>query len=333
VNGAARPLVSVIIPTRNRRELLREVLDSLIGQTLAADRFEVIVVDNCSEDSTREMVAEYGERVKFRLRYHRMPSNQGAVRSRNTGASLASAPVYAFTDSDCRVSPAWLERGLAAIAGTNAGFVAGPTLNKPGQEVRFFTVGAVDVGGENPIYPTCNILYPASVFWQMGGFDEGVYIADAGGAPIECADADLAWRTKEAGYESVFAPDLVVYHEVRRATPWEWLAAHFRVMLIPELIRRHAGLRPRLLWWGPFCLADNVLFYVAVAGAVAGVWSAWLLALCLPFLCRVVRISSRNPSLAQLPKLPAQMFFLTLRQALICGSLIYGSFRFRSLVL
>lgn len=327
--------ISVIIPTWNRRALVEGAVKSLSSQTLAPDRYEIIVVDNCSTDGTRELIETLIPRSPCRLVYHRMPSNQGPVRSRNAGARLAGSSLLAFTDSDCWASPDWLATVLDVAASyPEVVMFSGMVRNKPGQPVKFFSVGAVSGETENPIYPTCNVIYRKPVFWDVGGFDERVGLFDLGGAPLECSDADLAWRVKEAGFATRFVPELLVYHEVRQAAPFDWLAAHLRVMFIPELIRRHAGLRRFLLWWGPFCLADNLLFYLACAGLVASLLSdRWWVLLSLPFLVRMARVTAPVTSWRGLSKLPAQMAFLILRQACICGALLYGSFRARRLVL
>jgi GT2 family glycosyltransferase len=212
--------------------------------------------------------------------------------------------------------------------------VTGPVENKPGQPVRFFSIGAAGTGGENPIYPTCNVLYRAEVFWAVGGFDERAYLRNSGGVPVECADADLAWRTKEAGYRNLYVPEMLVYHEVRQGTPTAWLAVQLRFLMLPELLRRHAGLRSKLMWWGPFCLPDNLLFYVALSGiALAAAYGPWWLLAVLPFVAKMLRIAGGNVSLLAFPKFAAQVMLLTVRQAFICGVLIYGSIRSRWLVL
>ena len=329
------PRVSVIIPTYNRRELLREVIESLWRQTLVPDAFEIIVVDNCSEDGTELMIRGMASESPCPLRYHRMTRNLGAVRSRNTGARMAKASILAFTDSDCRVTPTWLEVGLKALDPASGGaFATGPVRNKPGQPVKFFTIGSVIDSGENPIYPTCNALYRTEVFWELGGFDEGVYLRDAGGGPIECADVDLAWRAKEAGFRNVFIEDLVVYHEVRQVSAYDWLALHYRFVQVPELIQRHPGLRKHLLWWGPFCLMGNLFFYVAVFALVLAVLlNPWFVMGVLPFVVNALGSIAPKFSPKRIPKLLPQFAFLATRQALICGALIYGSIRARRLVL
>ena len=212
-------------------------------------------------------------------------------------------------------------------------FITGPVINVPGQPVRFFSVGGADYRGENPTYPAANAIYRKSVFEEVGGFDPTAFLYNAGPTPLDCSDVDFAWRVKEKGHRNRFVDDLVVYHEVRLLTPWEWLAHYTRILTIPELVRRHPGFGKMFLWWGPFCLPDNPLFYAALAGVALAIFNPWFLLLGLPFLLRIVLLLGRAASIVRLPFFVVQVGFLGIRQAVICGSLIYGSIRSRTVVL
>ena len=86
--------VSAVIPTYNRARCLPRAIKSVIGQSPTVD--EIIVVDDCSTDSTREVCAEFSEAVK----YIRHSSNRGASAARNTGIREARNEWVAFLDSD-----------------------------------------------------------------------------------------------------------------------------------------------------------------------------------------------------------------------------------------
>ena len=131
-------LVSVIIPTRNRKVLLREALESLWQQTLDPARFEIIVVDNRSDDGTAEMLREAQAISPCRLVHHVMPENRGPVRSRNTGAAMMRGSLLALTDSDCRMHTRWLENALAAFEDPELAMLAGAVYHKPEQRPGFF---------------------------------------------------------------------------------------------------------------------------------------------------------------------------------------------------
>ncbi len=102
--------VSVIVPTFNRREMVREAVASVLAQTVAD--FELIVVDDGSEDGTAECLErEFGGR----LRLIRTP-NRGVAAARNTGAGAARGEHLAFLDSDDLWQPRKLEAQLAHFA-------------------------------------------------------------------------------------------------------------------------------------------------------------------------------------------------------------------------
>ena len=96
--------VSVIIPTYNRKGLLREALDSLAQQTYPNDHFEVIIVDDGSTDGTAEIATET---FPFTLRYF-WQSNQGDAAARNVGAQHSQADFLVFLDDDILIEPGYL---------------------------------------------------------------------------------------------------------------------------------------------------------------------------------------------------------------------------------
>ncbi len=106
------PTVSVIIPTYNRREYVREAIASVVAQTY--QDFELIVVDDGSDDDTATIVADFSS-VCPSMRYVRQ-ANQGVSSARNTGVALSSGPYLAFLDSDDVWQPPKLERQLAFLS-------------------------------------------------------------------------------------------------------------------------------------------------------------------------------------------------------------------------
>ncbi|MBI1897470.1 MAG: glycosyltransferase [Acidobacteria bacterium] len=325
--------VSVVVPTYNRRQMLRDTIESLFRQTLASSEFEILIVDDGSTDDTAEMIAGLRERSPVPLLYHRMPENRGVAQARNTAVRLARGRIIAFTDSDCIVHPAWLERGLAAFR-PGVAFVSGPVLDKPGQHVSFFSRTNYSGHGHNPTYPACNIMYRRDVYLQMGGNDETLSFGKLGTMSVECADTDLAWRVKDKGYETVFLPDLLVYHEVERLQFRRWLLYPFRLFAVPALVKRHPHLRPMLLTHRVFFLKESPANYLALAGGVAalGFHPAFAL-LAAPYLYRLSRALHWELSLVRIPKALAQLVLVSLQQCVATAGLVYGSVRFRSLVL
>lgn len=331
-------LVSVVVPAFNRPKLLEELIDSLWDQTLSPSLYEIIIVDNCStSDELRSKVEEWQARSPCHMVFHRMPVNMGPAPARNAGAALARAEIIAFTDDDCRACREWLASGLEGfINGEQVGFVCGPVLNKPGQPTTFFSIGA-PLPGETPMYPTANVFYRKKVLREVGGFDKGVWLGEwkgAKGIALESSDTDLAWRTKEQGYTCVFQPNATIFHEVKTVSPIKWIMVNSRHSLVPLLVRRHPGFRERIMWWGPFVLADNARFYLAVLGiALSIITRGSSLLLALPFAYWAAVVPGRVFSPTRLPIMAARIILLFARQAAICGFLLYGSIRARTLVM
>src|SRR3954465_11205469 len=94
--------LSVIVPVHNGAKSLPPLLRSLDEQTLAGERYEVIVVDNDSSDGTAEVAASHGACVVQEPIANRS-------RASNRGAEAARTRLYAFTDADCVAHPGWLE--------------------------------------------------------------------------------------------------------------------------------------------------------------------------------------------------------------------------------
>jgi len=331
---AEKPIVSVILPTRNRRRLLRESIESMWKQTLDPAKFEIVVIDNCSDDGTAEMMEELKEASPCVLRYFRMEKNQGCFVSINFGIDAARAEIVASTDSDVWAHPEWLERGIAPfLEDLEISFVAGHIGDKPGQTVRFFSLRNGAPAGENPFYPSGNIFFRRQVFLDLGGYRDTLSFGDVNNSPIGCADSDFVWDMKERGFKYVYRPDVIVYHEVTQVKPLTWLQVLTRMMAVPVLVKRHPQLR-KTLHWGLFYFRDNVLFYLALLSLFLVIWlGPWALLGTLPFLVKAAIVPNRLLSVLNLPKTVARVVMLSLRQAVICGSLIYGSIRSRTAVL
>lgn len=97
---------SVVVPTRNRAPVLRACLESLTRQTLPADAFEVIVVDNGSTDDTAAVARAFDGALRLRLLHEGEP---GLHVGRHAGARAARSEVLMFCDDDIEALPGWVE--------------------------------------------------------------------------------------------------------------------------------------------------------------------------------------------------------------------------------
>jgi glycosyltransferase involved in cell wall biosynthesis len=245
VTAARSPRVSVIVPVRDRRAMLRDLLAALEQQTFRA--FEVIVVDDASTDGSAdeaEAAAERGVPVQV----VRRTDGGGAVAARLAGVEQARGEVLAFTDSDCVPSPRWLEQAMSAID-EGADLVQG--LTRPTGPVGPLE-RSVWAEREDGLYATCNVLYRRSAYERARGFvpDGGALFGFRAGQLARGLgfgeDSLLGWRVRRSG-RTAFVPDAVVEHQVlpfeaRGAVSRAWQAGGF-----PALVREVPELRETLL--------------------------------------------------------------------------------------
>ena len=172
------PEVSVIIPTYNRRAMVREAVASVLAQREA--NFELIVVDDGSTDGTSEMLADIDDVTVERIEH------RGPAAARNRGVELARAPLIAFLDSDDLWAPDKLHRQLAfmrehpdcAISQTaEIWFRDGRRVNPGLRHLKRAGDIFLDSLQTCLISPSAVIMKTA-LFRALGGFDEDLAAAE-----------------------------------------------------------------------------------------------------------------------------------------------------------
>lgn len=101
-------LISVIIPSYNRVEVLEKCLTHILDQTLDKNQYEVIIVDDCSKDATNAFGVE-AEKKFENVSYIRNQTNKGLASTRNVGVRIAKGDIFVFLDNDLLVSKDYLE--------------------------------------------------------------------------------------------------------------------------------------------------------------------------------------------------------------------------------
>lgn len=104
-------LISVIIPTYNRIAVLEKCLKSVQNQTIASETYEIIIVDDCSTDNTKDVCREY-VRTNSNIVYLRNETNQGSATTRNNGIMAAKGQILLFLDNDLIIQPDFIEQHI-----------------------------------------------------------------------------------------------------------------------------------------------------------------------------------------------------------------------------
>jgi len=218
-------LVSAVVCTHNRATYLRRALASLAAQTLPADRYEIVVVDNASTDATRDLVTFELAGVA-RLRYLFEPQ-LGVSRARNAGWRAARAPLVAYLDDDAIAAPDWLARAVSSFAELEPrpGCLGGPVIPiweaprpawLPDALLPFLTVLELDQGpGPMPrgkfLYGT-NSVFPRARLAEIGGYPVG--LGPIGSWHRSGEDTFVQKQLRERGLQLWYDPALRVQHFV-----------------------------------------------------------------------------------------------------------------------
>lgn len=202
-------LLSVVIPTLNRRDLLREVLEALFQQTCAKDRYEIVVVSDGSTDGTAEMVHQLCAPVPVRL--FEQP-NRGWPAARNLGNLQARGEILLCLDDDVIASPQLVEEHLRSHRAGGECVVLGKFRlhRRLGQAplIRFFAQGYEREYRRMEQHPTNlrpsdfysgNVSIPREILLGAGGFDEPL-------GDLADADGELGYRLWKRGVPLVFNP-------------------------------------------------------------------------------------------------------------------------------
>jgi len=226
-----RPRLSVVIPTRNRAASMDRVLNSLVSLQNPGWPYEIIMVDNGSTDTTRQVAESYQQTSLPQLRYV-FEHNPGLHNGRHRGAFEARGQVLCYLDDDVKVDPLWLKSVVETFETTGAVLVGGKILPEyeqtPPDWVKEFvkSVGnygynigqltLIDLGEQireiDPIYVWgANFSIRKDVLFECGGFRPD-------SMPKELLDlrgdgeTGLSRAIKQKGYKAFYHPRAMVRH-------------------------------------------------------------------------------------------------------------------------
>ena len=199
---------SVIICTYNRAHLLKRVLISLERQTIGADQFDIIVVDDGSNDPTASLCEAMKARLS-NMRYVFTGQNIGKGAAASLGVKSAKGNTLLFLDDDCIANPDWVERMTSALG--EHPIVMGAITSSSEDYIKLchniahfyrFMPGKKNL--TRGFIAGANMGLKREVFEAVGGFQEMKALA---------FDTEFIFRCRKKGYKLHFASEAVVEHD------------------------------------------------------------------------------------------------------------------------
>jgi lipopolysaccharide/colanic/teichoic acid biosynthesis glycosyltransferase/glycosyltransferase involved in cell wall biosynthesis len=204
------PEFSVVIPAHNASRTITECLDALAAQTVAPERFEIVVVDDGSTDGTAEVARTWFARHPHICGLVLTQPKATPAAARNRGVERARAPLVLFTDADCAPAPNWIEAMEAAFTDPEVVGAKGTYRTRQSALVARFVQAEYedkyDLLATQPridFIDTYSAAYRRDVFLANDGFDEVFPYLE---------DQEFSFRLAQRGYTLVFQPEAVVYH-------------------------------------------------------------------------------------------------------------------------
>jgi glycosyltransferase involved in cell wall biosynthesis len=264
---AADRLVSVIIPTYHRPELVRKAVASVLDQRLPSPwACEVVVAVSDATSAEDRDVAEALAGGDPRVRVA-TAARLGPGAARNAGIDAARGEALAFMDDDCEAHAGWLAAGVARL--DEVELVQGRTL--PAEPASHSYSRTICVLSESQLWESCNLFVRRSTVERCGAFDADWNPTGQPGNHWG-EDTEWGWRLVRGGASHAFEPDAVVYHAVFRPGFREWFRYEAKLRYFPVLVDRIPELRDAYLVDGHFLMRRHRtmtagLALLAAAGA------------------------------------------------------------------
>lgn len=221
-------LISVVVCTYKRPNLLKNILGLLEKQSVDNADFEIIVVDNNSQDDTERVVQRAIDLGNKKIRYV-VEEKRGITHARNKGIREAKGELIAFTDDDCLIPDNWIIRLYTSIKETNAAMVGGRIkslwkCDRPSWITEKKQDGVLinwDLGDErkeiklssNTPFPfTANLMFKAELVRKIGYFKSCV--KGEGGGTFGSEDIEFCLRALKSGERIMYEPNATVQHPV-----------------------------------------------------------------------------------------------------------------------
>jgi len=247
-------MVSIIIPFKDRPELLKCCVDSILGKTLGF--FEVILVNNNSKkDETKKILNEIGEDTRIKLLDFNKPFNFSEINNLATAHAIGEYLVFLNNDTEV-ISENWLEEMLKCFDNEKVGAVGAKllypngTIQHAGIEIKngdlahSFSKQFDCDDGDIPfnkkreciaVTGAC-MMTRKTLFMELGGFDEN-------NLAIAYNDVDYCFKIREKGLKVMYIPDAKLYHYESATRGQDILKRFLQPKRYKEFLKERAFLR------------------------------------------------------------------------------------------
>jgi GT2 family glycosyltransferase len=260
------PLVSVVIPTYNRKNKLTRLIRSIIRSDYPKEKLDIIVVDDASNDGTSEEIAKLFPKVNMVVN-----ENESLLAAcRNIGILQAKGDLIFFIDDDNIVAFDTIKELVCALLSSEEIGVVGPIMYYYQEPNRIWCAGVkrnylttvttivsrdeIDLGQfKNPIesedFPNA-FMIRKSIMRQIGLFDEDAF-------PIHYDESDFCKRVRNAGYKVVMVPAAKIWHDIpiQRGDLCRALKLH-------TPLRTYYTARNRIIFMKRFATASKYILFI-----------------------------------------------------------------------
>ncbi|MFW9818167.1 MAG: glycosyltransferase [Candidatus Thorarchaeota archaeon] len=192
--------VSIVVPIKNRGDLLPSLIENL--SNIDYEEYEIIIVDDCSTDNTKELLKEYP------VKSIHLEKSVGSAEARNIGIKEAKNEIVALTDSDCFVSKNWLKNLVPYL--NSYDMVGGRVIFCDNVEKKLNPFNAKEetvLKKDTSInfLNTSNMLFKKEIWKLSGGF-----------LSYRIEDLEFSWRVLKKGFKLIYSPKGLVIHHGNR---------------------------------------------------------------------------------------------------------------------
>jgi glycosyltransferase involved in cell wall biosynthesis len=265
---SAYPSVSIIIPTYNEEEYIRESLNSLDMQEYP-NIIEILVIDGMSKDRTKEIVCDFQKKSSKGILLIENPQ-QTQYRGVNIGIKQSRGEIIVNADAHAIYAPDYVSQCVKCLIETGAGSVGGPVMLFPNstyvaKAIGFVHASIFGIGVAKFRRPTyegyADTVWPGA-FWRKI-FDEiGLYKEDS---ILAGSDLEFNTRIRKNGYGIFITPKIKVYY-IPRKTIYSFFKQCFRNgrdIITIALVLGISGMRPRHFVPLLFVIAVITLFFLS----------------------------------------------------------------------